>query len=116
LLLNWKRCISNFGNILVSEGLIEYDIPIAHYWPAFGQNNKEQITLRHILSHQSGLYDIRNLIEDAREMLNWSHMLQVFEQATPRFAVNQSNAYQALTFGWLVGGALEKATGRGLSD
>jgi CubicO group peptidase (beta-lactamase class C family) len=103
------------AHILVSEGLIEYDIPIAHYWPAFGQNNKEKITLRHILSHQSGLYDIRNLIEDAREMLNWSHMLQVFEQATPRFAVNQSNAYQALTFGWL-GGALEKATGRGLSD
>ena len=49
-------------------------------------------------------------------MLNWSHMLHVFEQETPRFAVNQSNAYQALTFGWLVGGALEKATGRGLSD
>lgn len=111
-----KGVLATLAHILVSGGLIEYDIPIAHYWPAFGQNNKEQITLRHILSHQSGLYDIRNLIEDAREMLNWSHMLQVFEQATPRFAVNQSNAYQALTFGWLVGGALEKATGRGLSD
>lgn len=111
-----KGVLATLAHILVSEGFLEYDVPVAAYWPAFAQNKKEHITLRHILSHQSGLYDIRNLIDDAREMLDWAHMLQVFEQATPRFAINESNAYQALTFGWLVGGVLEKATGRSLTD
>ena len=111
-----KGVLATLAHILVSEDLVEYDVPVAYYWPEFARHNKENITLRHILSHQSGLYDIRNMIDDAREMLDWTHMLHVFEQATPRFAINEGNAYQALTFGWLVGGILEKATGRSLTD
>ena len=89
---------------------------MAHYWPEFAQNGKQSITLRHILSHQSGLYDIRNLIDTAAEMADWSHMLDKIAQATPRFAVASDAAYQALTFGWLVGGVLEKATKQSLAD
>lgn len=111
-----KGVLATLVHILVSEGLIEYDRPIAHYWPEFAQNQKQKMTLRHILSHQSGLYDIRNTIEDAREMLDWQHMLKVFETTSPRFDAGQSNAYQALTFGWLIGGVLEKATGRHLAE
>ena len=77
---------------------------------------KDKLTLRHILSHQSGLYDIRNLVNDAAEMLEWQHMLTVFEQAKPRFSAGEGVAYQALTFGWLVGGLLEKVTGQTLSQ
>ncbi|WP_120430075.1 serine hydrolase domain-containing protein [Acinetobacter baylyi] len=111
-----KGVLATLAHILVSDGLIEYDMPIAHYWPEFAQHQKQKMTLRHILSHQSGLYDIRNIIKDAREMLDWQHMLEVFETTSPRFDLGQSNAYQALTFGWLVGGVLEKATGRHLSE
>ena len=74
------------------------------------------MTLRHVLSHQSGLYDIRNIIADATEMADWSHMLKVLAQAKPRFDVASEAAYQPLTFGWLVGGILEKATGRTLAE
>lgn len=111
-----KGVLATLAHILVSEGLIEYDVPVAHYWPEFAQHKKHTMTLRHILSHQSGLYDIRNIIQDAREMLDWQHMLDVFETTSPRFDLGQGNAYQALTFGWLVGGVLEKATGRHLSE
>ncbi len=34
----------------------------------------------------------------------------------PRFLAGEGNAYQALTFGWLVGGVLEKATGQSLDQ
>jgi CubicO group peptidase (beta-lactamase class C family) len=111
-----KGVLSTLAHILVSEGLLDYDVPIAHYWPEFAQNGKAQMTLRHVLSHQSGLYDIRNNIEQAAEMADWPHMLQVMERAAPRFAIGQDMAYQPLTFGWLVGGVLEKAAQRNLSD
>ncbi len=110
-----KGVLATLAHILVSEGFVDYDTPIINYWPEFGQNGKQNMTLRHILSHQSGLYDIRNIIESAVEMADWHHMLRVMEQATPRFDVGEDIAYQAITFGWLVGGVLEKATSQSLT-
>ena len=111
-----KGVLSTLAHILVSEGFLDYDTSVAQYWPEFAQNGKQQITLRHILSHQSGLYDIRNHIADALEMADWNHMLDVIVKAKPRFEIGIDAAYQPLTFGWQVGGVLEKATGKSLSD
>ncbi|NHB58598.1 beta-lactamase family protein [Acinetobacter sp. 194] len=104
-----KGVIATLAHILVSEGILDYDSPISNYWPEFAQNGKAEMTLRHVLCHQSGLYDIRNNIDAAVEMADWAHMLKVMAQAKPRFEIGQDSAYQALTFGWLVGGILEKA-------
>lgn len=115
-----KGILATLAHILVSEGFLEYHQPIIHYWPEFAklekQRGKEQLTLAHLLSHQSGLYDIRNIIAKASEMADWNHMLNVMEQAIPRFHVGTENAYQALTFGWLVGGVLEKATQKSIPE
>lgn len=111
-----KGVLATLAHILVSRGELSYDQPIADYWPEFAQNGKGKMTLRHVLSHQSGLFDIRNNIADATEMLDWTHMLDVFEKAQPRFAISEDAAYQPLSFGWLVGGALEKATGKPLTE
>ena len=110
-----KGILATLAHILVSEGLLDYDQPIAHYWPEFSQNGKANITLRHVLSHQSGLFDIRNVIDTATEMLDWSHMLELMAAAAPRFAAGQSFAYQPLTYGWLIGGVIEKAAKQPLS-
>ncbi|ENU24693.1 hypothetical protein F993_00939 [Acinetobacter proteolyticus] len=110
-----KGILATLAHILVSEGVLDYEQPIAHYWPEFAQNGKANITLRHVLSHQSGLFDIRNTIETATEMLDWPHMLDVMAAATPRFAAGQSYAYQPLTYGWILGGVLEKAAKQPLS-
>lgn len=111
-----KGVLTTLAHILVSEGLLNYDVPIAHYWPEFAVHGKAQMTLRHILSHQSGLFDIRHMIDDAVEMLDWNHMLSVLASAQPRFEIGTQNAYQALTFGWLVGGLLEKVSQQSLSQ
>lgn len=111
-----KGVLATLAHILVSQGFLSYDQPIADYWPEFAQNGKEHMTLGHVLSHQNGLFDIRNIISKADEMSDWQHMLKVMENAKPRFAIGQDNAYQALTFGWLVGGILEKATQKSLAE
>lgn len=110
-----KGVLATLAHIMVRQGLVEYDLPIAHYWPEFAQNGKAQMTLRHILSHQSGLYDVRNNIAEATEMADWHHMLDIMAKAKPRFSFGEDLAYQPLTFGWLVGGVLEKASGQTLA-
>jgi CubicO group peptidase (beta-lactamase class C family) len=42
--------------MLVGEGKINIDEPVAKYWPEFAQNGKDKITVRKALSHQSGLH------------------------------------------------------------
>ena len=111
-----KGILATLAHCLVSEGFVQYDVPVAYYWPEFAQNGKAKITLRHMLSHQSGLFDIRHLIDDATEMLDWPHMLDRIAQATPRFTAGTDAAYQPLTFGWQIGGVLEKATGKTLAS
>lgn len=111
-----KGVLATLAHILVSEGFLDYDTPVAHYWPEFAQHGKENISLAHMLSHQSGLYDIRHMIDDAREMLDWQHMLHKIASARPRFQLGEDAAYQPLSFGWQVGGVLEKATGQPLQD
>ncbi|HEX5483207.1 MAG TPA: exo-beta-N-acetylmuramidase NamZ domain-containing protein [Terriglobia bacterium] len=40
---------------LFEEGKIRLDDPVADYWPEFGQNGKDSITVRDLLTHYSGL-------------------------------------------------------------
>ena len=103
-----KGVLATLVHILVSKGLLEYDRPVCEYWSEFIGSGKEKITLRHLLSHSSGLHDIRHVIESARVMLDWNAMLKAYKQAIPRFEPDTASAYQALIFGWLIGGVIEK--------
>lgn len=40
---------------LFEQGKIRLDDPVADYWPEFGQNGKQDITVRELLTHYSGL-------------------------------------------------------------
>src|SRR5689334_2024067 len=41
--------------LLVQDGVLELDREVAHYWPEFGSQGKERLTLRELLSHRAGL-------------------------------------------------------------
>ncbi len=41
--------------LLVDEGSVELDAPVAKYLPLFSERGKEAVTIRHLLSHSSGL-------------------------------------------------------------
>lgn len=41
--------------LLIEDGLVELDAPAARYIPEFGNTGKEVITIRQLLTHQSGL-------------------------------------------------------------
>lgn len=40
---------------LVEQGKLDLDAPVARYLPAFAQNGKDVVTLRHLMTHMSGL-------------------------------------------------------------
>jgi len=41
--------------LLVADGAVELDDPVAKYLPSFSERNKEEVSIRHLLTHSSGL-------------------------------------------------------------
>jgi CubicO group peptidase (beta-lactamase class C family) len=42
-------------HILVDRGLVDFDAPVARYWPEFAGAGKEGVLVRHVLSHTCGV-------------------------------------------------------------
>src|SRR5882672_5109967 len=42
-------------HIQAERGLVDYDTPIAHYWPEFGAHGKDKGTVRDALTHRIGI-------------------------------------------------------------
>ena len=101
-------------HILAEKGIIEYDAPVTKYWPEFGKHGKDKITVAQAMSHQTGVY--KRPTEDDFDLTNWDAGLKHIEEAVPRFTPGTKTAYQALTFSWIAGGIIQKASGRHIKD
>jgi hypothetical protein len=50
-----KGVAALLAHLLVRDGLLGYDTPVAEVWPEFGVRGRETATLRHVLTHTVGL-------------------------------------------------------------
>lgn len=41
--------------MLADRGELDFDAPVAQYWPEFAQNGKESVLVRHVMSHTAGV-------------------------------------------------------------
>lgn len=111
-----KGVAATLLHIYADRGLIDYDARVSEYWPEFGQAGKETITVRQVLSHQSGLYHIRQMIDHVDRLLDWKYMIRAIEQAKPAHQPGTRTGYHGLTFGFLVGEIIQRVTGRKFAD
>ena len=77
-----RALASTAALILVDRGLLDLDEPVASYWPAFGQNGKEEITVRLLLSHQSGVAALEVPISNDQAVA-LDPVLRLIEQQRP---------------------------------
>lgn len=111
-----KGVMATMVHSLVDRGLLDYDDPVAKHWPAFAQGGKEAITVRHVLSHQAGLYPIRSLIDHADCMLDWDYMAEKLAAARPACRPGSRSGYHGITYGWLVGELIRRVTKTSLRE
>jgi len=88
--------------ICVDRGLIDYDAPVARYWPEFAANGKGDITVGQLLSHQAGLYTIDGSPSLA-QVLDWTWITERLAEQAPLWAPGTAHGYHAVTYGWLAG-------------
>lgn len=107
-----KGVASTLLHIMADRGLVDYDERVATYWPEFAREGKGEITIRQVLSHQSGLYHIRQMIDRADRMLDWDHMIGAIEYARPIHPPGERTGYHGLTYGYLVGEIIQRVAGQ----
>ena len=98
---------------LVDRGLIDYEAPVARYWPEFAANGKSAITVRQLLRHRAGLSGLGGA--GVTELLDHELMEHRLAAAAPKYWSGKP-AYHALTFGWLLAGLARAVTGIGMRD
>jgi CubicO group peptidase (beta-lactamase class C family) len=82
-----------------SRGLFNYDERVSTYWPEFAQNNKEKITVRHLLSQQAGLFALDEKL-DAELVRDLDELAIVLARQKPKWEPGMYQAYHAFTLGF----------------
>lgn len=108
-----KGAASTVIHRLVDRGLIDYDVPVAQYWPEFGANGKAAITVRELLGHRAGLTHLNGASRS--DLLDHMTMEARMAAAAPG-PERGKPAYHALTYGWLVSGLARAVTGVGMRE
>jgi CubicO group peptidase (beta-lactamase class C family) len=96
-------------SILVDQNVLDLEKPVYYYWEAFKQSNKREIKLKHILSHQSGLYRFKEKITQ-QDLLDWNKIINILENQDPDHLCGQETYYHAKTHGFLIGEIIRKTT------
>lgn len=101
-----KAVVSTAIHVQAEKGLVEYDRPIADYWPEFAQNGKEAITVRDALSHHTGTPQMpAGTTPDT--ICDWDFITRGIAGLSP-ILPRDKPAYQAMSFGWILGEVIRR--------
>ncbi|HEY6419977.1 MAG TPA: serine hydrolase domain-containing protein [Candidatus Binataceae bacterium] len=114
-LVNVYSTTKGFGAVcahrLVDKGLLDLDAPVARYWPEFAQAGKDKIPVRMVLNHQAGLPAIKKALP-FEAVFQWDTMCAALAAQEPWWVPGTKHGYHALTYSWLVGELVRRASGK----
>ena len=102
-------------HILADRGLIDYDAPVADYWPEFAAGGKTRATIRHVLTHRAGIpQDPPGF--DIGMMCDWNAVCQAVAGLELLWEPGTRIHYHALTYGWMLGEVVRRVDGRSIQQ
>lgn len=108
-----KGATSLCAHLLIDRGQLDINAPVARYWPEFAQEGKEAITVKMVLSHQSGVAAISEPLPQGA-FFDWDLMIHTLERQKPFWQPGTRHGYHSLTYGWLVGELVRRVSGKSL--
>nr|MDO8109893.1 serine hydrolase domain-containing protein [Candidatus Sigynarchaeota archaeon] len=101
-------------HVLADRGLIDYDAPVAKYWPEFAQAGKENVLVRHVLSHTSGVATYPEQVT-REDFVDWTKMTRLLEHMTPLWQPGTKLGYHMTSFGFLTGEIVRRVTEKSIA-
>jgi CubicO group peptidase (beta-lactamase class C family) len=101
--------------IAIDRGLIDAFAPVAKYWPEFSDNGKQDIEVRQLLSHTSGVSGWEPPFP-ITDIYDWEKATSHLARQAPWWAPGTASGYHALNYGHLIGEVIRRATGKTLKE
>lgn len=109
-----KEVVALAAHLLRERGQLDYDQPVAHYWPEFAANGKDAITVRQAMAHQASLAIIDNA--EPGDAVDWDLFVSKIAAQAPNWAPCTDETYHSVTFGYIVGEIVTRIDGRSISQ
>lgn len=102
--------------LLADRGLLDYDAPVATYWPGFARAGKGTIRVRTLLNHRAGLavLDVPFTLAECTDETIRARLVDALETQRPRWEADRGQGYHALTFGMYARELFERIAGEPL--
>ncbi len=98
---------------LADQGKLDFDAPVAKYWPEFAQAGKGSMPVSYLLNHKAGMAAIRAPLKHD-ELFSWEKVTTELARQEPWWDPGTRHGYHAITFGWLVGEVVRRVSGKSL--
>ena len=110
-----KTVTSLAALMLADRGELDVDAPVAKYWPEFGARGKQDICVRQLMSHSSG---VSGLDQPARveDLYDWTGSTSRMAGQAPWWEPGTASGYHALNYGHLVGEVVRRISGKTLKQ
>lgn len=109
-----KGVATSVAHVLVERGQLSYDQRVADVWPEFGAHGKDGVTLRDVLLHAAGVPGLWPETQPA-DLGDWHRVCAFVADQPPWWPPGTQTGYHALTFGFVLGELVRRATGRTLA-
>ena len=101
--------------ILADRGKLDFDAPVADYWPEFGRHDKNEVLVRHVMSHTAGLPGFAPPIS-VDDLYDLEGIARQLESQELWWKPGTKSGYHAVTQGCLQSELVFRITGLRLSE
>ncbi|WP_419150648.1 serine hydrolase domain-containing protein [Nocardia vinacea] len=93
---------------MVSKGLLDYEEPVAKYWPEFAVQGKGAVTVRQLIDHQAGLSGLDTVVR-LRQIADLDGLATILAAQRPAWRPGTRHGYHAITLGLYQGELVRRA-------